>query len=130
MWRKAYTILPTLIGQSSLNFHSDNTKNLILSFRDVQNDQVYVDGSEKVFGKIFDDIGFGEIKQDLFRHLVITRLVYPGSKLKTIDYLERYKGVSLDISKVYRFLDTLQRELKEQVEQITLTIPKQYWVVI
>ena len=42
LWRKAYTILPILIGQSSLNFQSDNTKNLILSFRDVQNDQVQV----------------------------------------------------------------------------------------
>ena len=124
LWRKAYAILPTLIGQSSINFQSDNTKNLIQSFRDVQNDQVQVDGPEKVFGKIFDDIGFGEIKKDLFRHLVITRLVYPGSKLKTIDYLERYKGVSLDISKVYRFLDTLQRELKEQVEQITFNYTK------
>lgn len=124
LWRKAYTILPTLIGQSSINFQSDNTKNLILSYRDVQNDQIQVDGPEKVFGKIFDDIGFGEIKQDLFRHLVITRLVYPGSKLKTIDYLERYKDVSLDISKVYRFLDTLQRELKEQVEQITFNYTK------
>ena len=87
LMRKAYTVMPSLIGQRSIDFLGDNTKTLIQSLRDVQTDQVQVDGPEKVFGKIFDDIGFGEITQDLFRHLVITRLVYPGSKLKTIDYL-------------------------------------------
>ena len=43
----------------------------------------------------------------MFRHLVITRLFSPGSKLKTIEYLLRYQSVSYDISKIYRFLDNL-----------------------
>ena len=116
--RKAFTIIPTLIGQTSIDFRSDNTISFIEILKNVKTDQVHVDGPEKVFGKIFDDIGFGVIKQDLFRHLVIPRLVAPGSKLKTIDYLERYKGISIDISKVYRFLDMFHRKLKEQVEQI------------
>lgn len=124
LWRKAYTIMPSLIGQTSLDFRSDNTRNLIQSLQNVQTDQVQVDGPEKVFGKIFDDIGFGVIKQELFRHLVITRLISPGSKLKTIDYLERYKGISIDISKVYRFLDLLHRELKDHVEQIAFDYTK------
>ena len=84
----------------------------------MKTNQVRVDGPERVFGKIFDDIGFGEIREELFRHLVITRLIAPGSKLKTVDYLERYKGLSIDISRVYRFMDTLHRSLKEQVEQM------------
>jgi len=40
------------------------------------------------------------------------------SKLKTIDYLYRYQGTSLDIDAVYRFLDKLNDKLKTQVEQI------------
>ena len=43
----------------------------------------------------------------MFRHMVICRLYNPGSKLKTADYLERYLHVSYDISKIYRFLDSL-----------------------
>ena len=39
--------------------------------------------------------------------MVICRLFNPGSKLKTVDYLERYLHVSYDISKIYRFLDNL-----------------------
>jgi transposase len=51
--------------------------------------------------------------------LVIARIAYPLSKLKTVDYLYRYQGISLDIDRVYRFLDKLNNQLKEQVEQIS-----------
>ncbi|MCK5135184.1 MAG: IS1634 family transposase [Bacteroidales bacterium] len=90
----------------------------------VKTSQVQVDGPERVFGKIFDDIGFNEVQEELFRHLVITRIIAPGCKLKTVDYLERYKGISIDISKIYRFMDTLHRSLKEQVEQIAFDYNK------
>lgn len=116
--KKAYTIIPTLIGQTSIDFRSDTTKEFVNNLKRVKTSQVQVDGPERVFGRIFDDIGFGKIREELFRHLVITRLIAPGSKLKAVDYLERYKGISIDISKVYRFMDTLHRNLKEQVEQI------------
>ncbi len=49
------------------------------------------------------------IGKNLFRHLVITRIVFPLSKLKAIAYLYRYQGVSLEIDTVYRFLDKLNR---------------------
>lgn len=75
-------------------------------------------GPELIFGRIYDYIGFGAIAEELFRHLVIARLVFPLSKLKTIEYLYRYQGTSLDIDAVYRFLDKLNDKLKPQVEQI------------
>lgn len=121
LWQKAHAILPTLVGQVTLHFTQDSTKHFIAQLRDIKTNQIQVDGPERVFGKIFDDIGFGHIQQELFRHLVITRLIYPGSKLKTVDYLARYKGVKIDINKVYRFLDQLQGYHKEQVEHIAFT---------
>jgi len=75
-------------------------------------------GPELIFGKIYDHIGFGKIDQGLFRHLVIARLAFPLSKLKTVEYLYRYQGVQLDIDSVYRFLDKLNSQYKEAVEQI------------
>ena len=50
--------------------------------------------------------------------MVIARLSFPLSKLKTVEYLYRYQGVSLDVDTIYRFLDKLSGELKNQVEQI------------
>ncbi len=52
-------------------------------------------------------------------HWVISRLAFPLSKLKTIEYLYRYQGVSLNKDSVYRFLDKLNNQLKDKVEQIT-----------
>jgi len=116
--QEAYRIIPALIGQTRIEFRSESTEGFIDKLKKVKTSQVQVIGPEKVFGKIFDEIGFDKIPSALFRHLVITRLISPGSKLKTVDYLERYKGISIDISKVYRFLDTLHKGLKEEVEQI------------
>ena len=87
--------------------------------KSLSNADILVAGPEMVFGRIYDSIGYNAIKEDLFRHLVISRLAYPGSKLKTIDYLQRYSGVYLQVDAIYRFLDRLHHKLKEQLEQIT-----------
>ena len=47
-------------------------------------------GPELLPGKIFDQIGFNIVEGDLYRHLVLTRVIYPVSKLKTSDYLYKY----------------------------------------
>lgn len=73
----------------------------------LQNSQIRTVGPELIFGKVYDAIGFNVIEEDLFRRLVISRLAFPLSKLKTVDYLYRYQGVTLEISSVYRFLDKL-----------------------
>jgi len=83
----------------------------------LSNSNIRTVGPEIIFGKIFDYIGFNAVGEDLFRHLVISRLAFPLSKLKTIDYLYRYQGIMLDIDAVYRFLDKLNNTLKEKVEQ-------------
>lgn len=98
---------------------------LISSFlSEVENAQIRTIGPELVFGKIFDHIGFNSIEEDLFRHLVIARLAFPLSKLKTIEYLYRYQGISLEINTVYRFLDKLYDDLKPTVEQIAFAHTK------
>jgi len=68
----------------------------------LSNSNIQTVGPEIIFGKIYDHIGFNKIGEDFFRHLVISRIAFPLSKLKTIDYLFRYQGVSLEIDTVYR----------------------------
>lgn len=109
--------IETLSAQPKL-FNSENDNAIEQSFALLSNSNIRTLGPEIVFGKIYDNIGFGAIKEDMFRHLVIARLAFPLSKLKTIEYLYRYLGISLDIDAVYRFLDKLNSILKPQVEKI------------
>ena len=102
--------------QRLFGFESDEI--IEQAFSVLNNASIRTLGPEIIFGKIYDYIGFGSIKEEFFRHLVIARLAFPLSKLKTIDYLYRYQGKSLDIDAVYRFLDKLNDKLKPEVEQI------------
>ena len=65
-------------------------------FSALNNESIRTVSPEINFGKIYDSIGFNIVKEELFRHLVIARLAFPLSKLKTIEYLYRFQGVMLD----------------------------------
>ena len=87
--------------------------------KNLSNAQIHTVGPDLIFGTLFDRIGFSVVNSDLFRHITIARLAYPTSKLKTVDYLKRYKGIIIDKHAIYRFLDALQSKYKEAVERIT-----------
>lgn len=76
-------------------------------------------GIDLVLGKIFDQIGFNRIVDDLFKDLVLYRLVYPKSKLKTTEYLYRYTGKRYTEDAIYRYMDHLYDNQKENVQQIS-----------
>jgi transposase len=107
-----------LSGNQHKLFGFENDAIVEQAFAVLNNANIRTLGPEIIFGKIYDFIGFNAIDDEFFRHLVIARLAFPLSKLKTIDYLYRYQGKSLDIDAVYRFLDKLNDKLKPQVEQI------------
>ena len=120
---KAKQELKELTKQQEL-FESKNDKLIERVIESLSNSSIRTVGPELIFGKIFDYIGFNRIENELFRHLVISRLAFPLSKLKTAEYLYRYQGISLNIDSIYRFLDILNNQLKEQVEQIAFAHTK------
>jgi transposase len=106
------------LSQQPCLFVSEADANVEKVFAALQNANIRTVGPEITFGRIHDYIGFGAINEPMFRHLVISRIAFPLSKLKTVDYIYRYEGKSLDIDAVYRFLDKLNSKLKPDVEQI------------
>lgn len=84
----------------------------------LENTQVHTVGPELIFGTLFNRIGFSAIKDDVFRHLTIARLVFPVSKLKTIDYLRRYRGIEMSKDAIYRFMDKLSDRYKGKASAI------------
>lgn len=104
--------------QSKINFEIENERVIIdLFFKGIE--AIRLVGPELLLGKLFDEIGFNKIKGELLRPLVITRLVYPVSKLKTTDYLFKYTGSVIDVERIYRYLDNLNSKYKEKVQRIS-----------
>jgi hypothetical protein len=89
-------------------------------------EQINISGTELLLGKLYDEIGFNKIQDEYFKILVISRLIFPVSKLKTVDYLQKYRGISIDVQVIYRYLDKLHKSQKEEVQKIsyehTLTV--------
>lgn len=81
--------------------------------------RIDVAGTELLLGKIFDDIGFNKIKDDLFKRLVLSRLCFPGSKLKTTEFLHRYYSFETDVDVIYRYMDKLFTTQKQTVQDIS-----------
>src|SRR3990167_6212413 len=66
----------------------------------------HITGYHLVFGTVYDSIGF---PNNILRDLVVARIVHPRSKNATARYLQNYLGISLHRDRVYRFLDTLDK---------------------
>lgn len=82
-------------------------------------EHIEVSGVELILGKLFNEIGFNQIKEPLFRHLVLSRICYPGSKLKTVEYLLRHHQLFYEIDAVYRYLDKVNSKYKELLQDIS-----------
>jgi transposase len=118
LWYLGKQEMERLSAQSKI-FISEQDTLFEQAMESLANASIRTVGPELIFGRLYDHIGFNSIQQDLFRHLVIARLAFPLSKLKTAEYLYRYQGVDLGVDAIYRFLDKLNDQLKEEVEQIT-----------
>ena len=110
-------------------FDNFEEKEELLIFEALGNNELIPIGDELIFGKLFEDIGCKgiflkqklrnkELKEKIFKSLVISRLLYPGSKLYLIDYLHYFKKEEIEVDTIYRFLDSLySNEIKLAIEK-------------
>jgi len=100
----------------------DHDDEVVENFVDsIGNDNLQIVGSQLILGHLYRSIGYPEEDQDhnFFKHLVLSRLVYPGSKLKTVEYFKRHLSIDVSVYSVYRYLDQLHSREKQAIEQIT-----------
>ncbi len=107
-----------MYGQQVMDFRTGDDTHFLKVLKE-SIEEVRLLGPELVLGRIFDQIGFNRIPEELFRHLVLSRLVFPLSKLKTIDYLQKYLGVFYEVDQIYRYLDKFRASYFQQVQQIS-----------
>jgi transposase len=106
-------------GKASLFFEHEDL--IIENFvNNLRQDQLCVIGPQLVLEKIYNIIGYDKIDTSIyFKHLVICRIAYPGSKLRTIEYLSRHHNIEVSVHTIYRYMDKIEADVKPLVEQIT-----------
>lgn len=50
---------------------------------------ITIDGADLILDRVFDNVGFNRIEDDILRKLVKARLSYPASKAATVEYLKK-----------------------------------------
>lgn len=116
--------LDRLQGHQELFIEHDNlvVENFV---NGISNDHLQQVGSEWILGRIYEKLGFPtDGSCGYFRNLVLCRLVYPGSKPKTVEYLRQHLNMEISVYSVYRFLDELNTGLKATIEQTSFEYTK------
>ena len=105
-WMSDYT------GQQAIALEYEEDHRLLTAIHSSLR-KVLLIGPDLILGKLYDQIGFNAVGSDLLRHLVISRLVFPLSKLKTCEYLLRYQNVEVTPDQIYRYRSEERRVGKE-----------------
>jgi transposase len=83
-------------------------------------DNILINGTQLILGYVFKNVGFNKIDDDILKQLVIARLCQPSGKSGTVDYLQSYFDEDVNLSKIYRYLDTLYNTQQKKIRQISV----------
>ena len=84
-------------------------------------ENILLNGSQMILNPLFKNIGFDAITDDILRHLVVSRICQPQSKVATVDYLKSYFDEDVDLNKIYRYLDKLNDTQKDKIQEISVS---------
>jgi len=70
---------------------------------------------------LFDSMGYGDSLSDItyLKALVISRLVMPGSKLRTVEYLRRHSKIDVGVHAIYKYMNKLDDSVVAHIQGIT-----------
>jgi transposase len=86
----------------------------------IANDHLQIVGAELILARIYQVFNFPDDGcPNYFRNLVLCRLVYPGSKLKTVEYFKQHLNTEVSVHTIYRYLDELNSVFKPDIERLT-----------
>ncbi len=119
-WIRSYA------GQEEIDFENNKGRELEETKRVIGNmDAVLINGTQLLLDRIYDNIGFNSIPDEILRHLVIARVSQPASKLATTEYLKSYYDEDVELNNIYRYMDKLYNTQRELIQQISVAHTRQ-----
>ena len=83
-------------------------------------ENVLLNGTQLILNQVFKLTGFDAIDDEILKHLVVSRICQPRSKVATVDYLKSYFDEEVELHKIYRYLDKLHDTQKDKIQQISV----------
>ncbi len=83
-------------------------------------EHILLNGTQLILNPVYQNIGFEKVNDDVLKHLVVSRICQPQSKVATADYLKSYFDYDVDLNKINRFLDGLSDTQKEKIQEISV----------
>lgn len=83
-------------------------------------EHILINGTQLILNPVYQNIGFDKINDDVLKHLVVSRICQPQSKVATSDYLKSYFDEDVDLNRIYRYLDKLSDTQKDKIQEISV----------
>lgn len=85
------------------------------------NEDIRLVGPHLVLGTLFKSIGYHRAISDFsyLEALVISRIVMPGSKMRTTEYLQRHSKLSVGVHAIYKYMNKLDMAVIDNIQRIT-----------
>lgn len=111
------------VDQQTINFNLPDkqegelkeTKNVLSRI-----DKILLNSPYIILEDIYNQIGFNKIGDDILRHLVISRICQPMSKLATVTYLKSYYNEDVELHNIYRYMDKLHNTQQDLIQSISV----------
>lgn len=87
-------------------------------------EHILLNGTQLILNPVYKSIGFDKINDNILKHLVVSRICQPQSKVATSDYLKSYFDEDVNLNKIYRYLDKLSDTQKDKIQEISVNHTK------
>ena len=98
-------------------------KEIVKGFLD-KVEHILLNGTQLILNPVYHNIGFDKINDDVLKHLVVSRICQPQSKVATVDYLKSYFDEDVDLNKICRYLDKLSDNQKDKIQELSVNHTK------
>jgi transposase len=130
--------VPTLFGAEEMaqqaiktkNLQKEAEENLNVNLKNLEEEQRSIVGIHEVYGKIYNELGFGSIlkkssSSEVLKHIVMARIANPSSKRASVMRLEQDFGVSINLQAVYRMMDQLNSQAQQVMQDCAYNTTKE-----
>lgn len=107
--------------QLPLNFNPQSSE--ILYKRGIKVETAYLKQAYNYLSTVYDRIGFSKVDNNYLKHFSLMRLLEPASKIKSIELLDKYFGITYRKTTAFRELLKLPN-LKEQIINVAIKYAK------